>query len=471
MRLSFHGAAGEVTGSCYLLETGRHRILIDAGAFQGGAGAELKNRRHPSFDPAQLDAIIVTHGHLDHVGRLPMFTRDGFKGRVYTTLPTIPLCDISLRDAAHLMNDDWERRKRKKQEINCPPGTYCGPLFDENDVTEMLRRCVGVAYDQPREILPGVTVTFVDAGHILGSASVIIKLASSNGDPAKTIVFSGDVGEYNTALLRDPTLLTGADIVVLESTYGDRDHQPLRPTIDELHRVALLAQADGGKVLIPAFAIGRTQTLLYHLAPLACSGQLKIPVIVDSPMGIAVTKLYERNQGLFDEESKQMFATCDPFHFPGLRMSVTGQESRAINDLKGPAIILAGAGMCNGGRIVHHLAQHLPKANTHVVIAGFQAEGTLGRRLVNREKQVKIFGQWVDVKAQIHTLGGFSAHGGRTTLIGWAGSLMSGQRKPRVFLTHGEEKPRQALRDAIYEKFGVRCQCPQLYDSVELGAL
>ncbi|MGH7130556.1 MAG: MBL fold metallo-hydrolase [Phycisphaerales bacterium] len=468
MKLSFHGAAGEVTGSCYLLDTGRARVLIDCGLFQGGPESILKNMRALPFNSRDLSAIVLTHAHLDHVGRMPITVRDGFKGRIYCTPPSIPLADLSLRDAAHLMAADFERSQRKRGQRGCPPGTHCGPLFDENDVTAMVRLMTAVPYEQDREIAPGISMRFSDAGHIIGSASLVLR-AQSDG-ATKTIAFSGDIGERGAAILNDPTPLHDVDVMVMESTYGDRDHPSLPDSVARLHDIVRQAQGDGGKILIPSFAIGRTQTILYFLAPLGCNHQLKMPVVVDSPMAISVTKIYDSNKGSFDEDALDMIDKgCNPLRFPGLRMSVTGQESRALNDLNGPAVIIAGAGMCNGGRIVHHLRQHLSQPNTHLIIPGFQAQGTLGRRLVEKQKQVRILGQPVDVNAQVTSLGGFSAHAGRTTLIDWAGAACAGPKKPRLFLTHGEPKPRELLGAAIMQKFGVRAEYPLLNDSYELG--
>lgn len=467
MELTFLGAAGEVTGSCYLLRVGGTRVLIDAGMFQGSADADRKNREPLPVDLRLIDAVVLTHAHLDHSGRLPALVKQGYRKRVYCTPSTVALCDILLKDAARLQADEAARARRKHAAgTNGLAGAGGEPLFGEEDVNELLRRMSVVRCNQAVAIAPGVSLRYVDAGHILGSGSV--ELTCEENGKARTVVFSGDIGERGMPIMHDPTTLTKADVLVLESTYGNRDHKPLAQTQQELLDAVRAGIDQRGMILMPAFAIGRTQTLIYELHEfIAAKAIPPIPVVLDSPMGAAVTRLYETHKEMFDDDAiKLLREGCNPLRIPGMRVTGTADESRALNDLQGPAIIIAGAGMCNGGRIQHHLRHRLYKKNTHVVIAGFQAEGTLGRRLVNREKVVRIFGEPVSVEATIHTIGGLSAHAGQTTLVEWAGK-MSGTR-PRVFLTHGEDPQRRALAEVLRARWKMECTLPVLGDSADV---
>lgn len=491
MNIQFLGASGEVTGSCYVLETSRARVMVDCGLFQGGPGAEIRNRRPLAGLAPTLDAVVLTHAHLDHSGRLPVLARSGLRARVWCTPTTVQLADILLRDAAHLQAADLERCLRYRAQRGGQTAGACSlPLFNDADVTELLRRLAQLDYDRWQEIAPGVRIRFVDAGHILGSASVEVEAQDRPSSPARRIVFSGDVGERGSAVLRDPTGIDAADYVVMESTYGDRDHKPLDQTLDELHEVLADAAQGRGKVIIPVFAIGRTQTLIYHLGQMFRSGRLpRVPVYVDSPMAVRATRLYEQHRELFDDEARDLLRRgINPLSFPGLHLVTTGDESRALNGVSGPAVIMAPAGMCTGGRVLHHLRHRLGEKSTRVIIAGFQAEGTLGRRLVERHPRVRIFGEEIEVKASVHTMGGFSAHAGCTNLLSWAGawagairaggtngdtttgqahrgkSAASGRRAPRphVFLTHGENAPRAALAGLLKDHHGIDAALPAL---------
>lgn len=466
MNLTFLGAAGEVTGSCYLLEVGATKILIDGGMFQGGMSASLKNMRPLSLPPSQINAIVLTHAHLDHTGRLPKIVHDGFSGRIFCTPPTVAMSELVLKDAAHLQDEEVQRLNRRRciARGTCKLSTV---LFDESDVVNTVKRFSIVPYNKVVTVAPGITARFVDAGHILGSGSVEI-ICQDNGRE-RTIVFSGDVGSPGMPLLKDPTRLPKADVIVLESTYGDRDHRPLEQTKDELRTILRNAVADRGMVLIPAFAIGRTQSILVELAELRHEGAFpgNMPVIVDSPMAIAVTRLYETYRDLWDTDVCDILGKgCNPLRFPNLRMSQTADDSRKINSMTGPAVIIAGAGMCNGGRIVHHLRHNLGKPNTHVIIPGYQSVGTLGRRLVEGEKNLTIWGEKIDVKAHIHTVGGLSAHAGRSVLLAWPELMMA--TKPTIFLTHGEDGPRRALAQGLRDRYGVEARMPMLGDRVSV---
>lgn len=473
MRLTFLGAAGEVTGSCYLLETSRARVLIDFGAHQGGDQSEPRNRRFPpAIRPEALDAVLLTHAHIDHTGRVPLLTKSGYRGPIHATRATIDLAGILLRDAAYLHKMDAERDARHARERGkeAPPG----PLFTLDDVEATLPLLRTVKYDEPVRVAEGVEATWVEAGHILGSASIHLKVHDPGGKgqaPShRTIVFSGDIGPRGAPLLRDAVPPQHADVVVLESTYGDRDHRPLDKTLDELATILTDAFADGGrmrgKVLIPAFAVGRTQNLIYHIGMLRREGKIPEPEVwIDSPMAIETTELYRRHRELFDDECWAVINAGDScLHFPGLRYSRDRASSESLNGRTG-ILVIAASGMCTGGRIVHHLRHNLGNPATHLLIVGFQAQGTTGRALVDGAKSVRIMGQDVEVRARVETLGGFSAHAGRSDLLWWMSAL---KVRPRVLLTHGEDMQRDRLREGLRDRFGIEAELPGFEESVEL---
>lgn len=463
MKLSFFGAAGEVTGSCYLLETGDARVLIDFGMHQGGARAETKNRRRPPIDAGNLDAVVVTHAHIDHTGRLPMLPGWEFDGPIYMTPATAELCGILLRDAAYLQGLDAQRLSRKRMRQG---RGEVRPLYDEHDVEKVLRLISPVAYESPKEVAKGVTIRFVDAGHILGSAS--IEMTVQEAGETTVIAFSGDIGPCGVPLLKDPTLIERADVVLLESTYGDRDHRSTDGTVEELAEILRDAKDDGGKVLIPAFAVGRTQLLIYYLGELHRDGKMDSAVYVDSPMATSTTSLYRGHRELFDDESWAIIESGNsPLNFEGLKFTRSADESRGLNAINGGAVVISASGMCTGGRIVHHLKHNLWKRSAHVVFVGYQARGTLGQRLVQGAKSVRIMGEPITVQAQIHTLGGFSAHAGRSGLMDWASSFKD--RPPRrLFLTHGEDDARKALSRGLKEEFGYKAELPDYNQTVEI---
>lgn len=473
MSLTFCGAAGEVTGSATLLDTGAARVLVDFGMHQGGAIYTARNRRAPPFDAERLNSVVLTHAHIDHSGRLPLLVRPknegglGYRGEVWATPATIELAGILLRDAAFLQKMDFERvaRQRKRRGRGL---VKLKPLYEIEDVEHAVGMMRPLPYEREQEIAQGVSIRFVDAGHILGSASVMVR-AKGAGNHERTIAFSADVGVKGSPLLRDPVKFGAADVVVLESTYGDRDHRPLEHTVDEFAAVIADAEKQSAKVLIPAFAVGRTQNLIYHLGRLRDAKRLgSTPVYVDSPMATEATELYRRHPECFDEDSRRMISDGDsPLMFPGLRFTKSPQESRALNELGCCAIIISASGMCSGGRIIHHLRHGLWKPGTHVVIVGFQARGTLGRELVEGAKRVTIMGEPIAVKAKIHTLGGFSAHAGQSELIDWLRPMTGA--KPRVILNHGEDPARAALARTIQTVFGIECARPMYQQRIELG--
>jgi metallo-beta-lactamase family protein len=463
MKITLHGAAGEVTGSAYLIETDRARVLLDFGMFQGGAHAEMKNRVPEGLDPKRLDAVLLTHAHLDHVGRLPLLLKGGFQGPIHATDATRDLAGLILHDSAKVQQYDIERANRKRQRAGEPP---LEPLYHHDEVDRTLALFRLIEYEQPRPVAEGITARFVEAGHMLGSAS--IQLTIEENGRSKKVVFSGDLGPHGLALVREAVPFRQADLVFLESTYGDRDHKPPRETLAEFRDIIQEAVGRRARILVPAFAVGRTQQILFHLEELFCAGTVKVfPIYLDSPMAIAATKIYQHHPDLFDEEALDLERRCGTLRQnPHVRTTETPAESMALNDVVGPCLIMAGAGMCNAGRILHHLRHGLWRPETVVLIVGYQAEGSLGRLLVDGAKQVSIFGEKIAVKAAIHTLNGFSAHAGQSGLLGWFDHLASA--KPRVVLTHGEPRGREPLAALIEERYGLKPQLPAQGDVIEL---
>ena len=462
MRLEFHGAAGGVTGSAHLVVTPRARVLLDFGLFQGGAAAEKGNRRRPSFDPRSLDAVVLSHAHIDHSGRLPLLPRWGARPPVHCTPATAAMCAIMLPDSAHVSLMDAQRWARRRHKRGRPEGRgEVQPLYDQDDVKAVLETLAPLPYRRAQEIAPGVTLTFLDAGHILGSAIVVLDVAEPGA--RRRLVFCGDLGHAPAPLLRDPEHPGEADVLLLESTYGDRDHRPQAETLEQFRRLLLEAQRRGGKVLVPSFAVGRTQELIYHLGELRRAGELSMPVFVDSPMATAATEVYRRHRELYDAEARELIADgTAPLSFDTLRFCRTPEESMALNHLDGPAVIVAASGMCTGGRIVHHLKHHAGKRETSILIVGFQVVGTPGRALIDGARTITLMGERLEVNASVHTLGGFSAHAGQAELLAWAGRFPrgGGRRGPRTFLVHGEDHQRQVLAGKLGERLQLAAELP-----------
>lgn len=470
IRIGFFGAAGEVTGSCYLVQTERALVMVDFGMHQGEQEADEHNRRLPPIEPTHLDAVVLTHGHLDHCGRLPMLARAGYRGKIHATQATVELSRLILEDSAELQAADYERESRrgKAEGRKAQP-----PLYSSQDVQDSMRLFSSVQYEENVAIAPGISVRYMDAGHILGSASVLMTIQHNNNhgnSAAETtrILFSGDIGGIGSPILRDPHPGAQADVVLLESTYGDRDHRPLAETRKELLEILKDCQGCRGKILIPAFAVGRTQDLVYHMGEFLRTKELeRLEVYVDSPMATDASDLYKRHVGLYDCEARALLNKgINPLSFPGLRYVRTIDESKRLNERMDGMVIIAASGMCMGGRIVHHLRNNLYRKETRVVIVGYQGHGTLGRKLVDGAERVRIYGEDVMVRAKIHTLGGFSAHAGQTGLLNWAQQVGGGPK--RWFLTHGEDKPRAALAAQLKERLGVRPEMPQYGETVQL---
>ncbi len=468
MRITFLGAAGEVTGSCYLLETRSARLLVDCGYFQGSDSDE-KNRELDGIEPRRLDGVMLTHAHLDHCGRLPLLTKAGFRGPIVATPATVDFTMLVLEDSARIQMADTERLNRRLQRQGRPLEE---PLYVPEDVERVRSRFRPLPYLEPREVAPGITLRFTEAGHILGSASV--ELTVEEEGRRQVLVFSGDLGPRGVPILRDPEPPRPSqdpDLVVLESTYGDRDHRPMGPTLDELRSILKEAIDAGSKVFIPAFAIGRSQQILYHIAEFFHREELpRFPIYLDSPMAIKAMALYREHRVLFDAEASGLMkhrlfeADLNQLHF-----TESADESRALNNLEGMAVIIAGSGMCDGGRIVHHLKHNLWRSDVHVVIVGYQSAGSLGGQLVHGARTVRIHGEPIAVAARIHTLGGFSAHAGQTELVDWGAHFLERTTRPRLVLTHGEDKPRRTLQQLMQSRFGVRATLPRMGETLELG--
>ena len=445
MQLEFFGAAGEVTGSCHILRVAGRALLLDCGMIQGGADAPARNRLPFPFDAATIDAVVLSHAHIDHCGRLPLLVKRGYRGPIYTNKACADLVPILLRDSASLAMRDAQRSAERN-------GENSEPLYDLEDVEAALRQIVPIPYDKQRELLPGITVRVRDAGHILGSSSV--ELWATEGGVRRKLVFSGDLGQYDTPILQDPYRFASADLVLIESTYGNRLHRGREDTERELGGILAQAERDRGNVIVPAFAIGRSQELLYLLASHYAEWRLSHwKIFLDSPMAIAASRVYWNNPDRFDEETTRLRASFRGMPpLPNLVLSESSEDSRAINHVRSGALIIAGSGMANGGRVLHHLKHNLDRRECHVVIVGFQAPGTLGRQLVDRQPEVRIHGQRVRVEAQVHTLGGLSAHGDQDDLLRWYDSFSG---RPPVYLVHGEVPSSEGLAEKLRERGAV----------------
>lgn len=460
--LTFLGAAGTVTGSRYLVEAHGRRILIDAGLFQGRKELRLRNWQRLPTEPATLDAVILTHAHVDHAGYLPRLVRDGFRGPTFSTAPTRRLLQVVLPDAARLQ----EEEARFANKVGSSKHSPALPLFDVRDARAAVDTVEGKPFGQRFTLFPGFEVTFRRQGHILGAAAVELAVKVAGGERV-TILFSGDVGRYDVPVLRPPEDYRGSTYLVVESTYGDRLHDPADPR-EQLAEIVREVQRDRGVMLIPAFAIDRTQELLYFLRELITDGAIEpLPIFLDSPMAREATQIYRQCLSEHDAEARELLRDgVDPLSPPNLTIIGTTQESKQLNSLRGPAVIISASGMATGGRILHHLRHRLGDPSTTVLFAGYQAEGTRGRRLIDGEKELKIFGEMVPVAARILRLSSLSAHADADELTIW---LSRAETNPRqVFVTHGEPPASQAFATRLAERFQWACQVPALEEKVEL---
>ncbi|MFV0664106.1 MBL fold metallo-hydrolase RNA specificity domain-containing protein [Denitromonas sp.] len=456
--LTFHGAAQEVTGSCHLLESpALGRVLLDCGLHQGGDAVDRQHQDTLPFDPRTIDAVVLSHAHLDHSGRLPLLVNQGFDGPIHCTEATVDLLELMLEDAAGLYLRDLERDNLRNRRRGKP---LRKADYSRADVHKALTLCQPHAYGDTWSLGPAATVCFHDAGHILGSA--IVELSLTEKTQRKTLVFSGDLGKSDAVLMNDPATLTQADLVMMEGTYGDRNHRSMDNTLVELRDILADTWERGGNVMIPSFAVGRTQEILFHLGRLHQRGELaRWQVFLDSPMAIKATRLYDRWFSLLDRDDvkhiRRSHHNALEDYLPNLTCAVSTDESMAINRIKAGAIIIAGSGMCTGGRIRHHFKHRIWNARNALIFIGFQARNTLGRILVDGARHISMFGEEYVVKARIETLGGFSAHADQSQLVDWLGHF---EGTPRVALVHGEPRALDALSHRLWKEKQIACEIP-----------
>ncbi len=457
--ISFHGAAETVTGSKHLLEVNGKKILIDCGLFQGARETRAFNWEPFTFDPTELDAVIVTHAHVDHIGLLPKLVREGYKGPIYATAGTMGICKFSLPDSGRLQEEDARHHNKHRTSRHEP----ALPLYTEEDAYAVLMLIRSVLYNQMVEIGAGCTIRFLPAGHILGSAMVEIYLP--NGEK---LLMGGDLGRFDTPIITDPTMVDAAEYLVVESTYGDRLHTE-EDTEARLKEVILSAVESGSTVLVPSFAIGRTQELLFAISQLQIRGEIpEFPIYLDSPMAVSATNLYQRNSEDHDIDMKAILADgIDPLHPKGMQVIRDRNASKALNQQRGPMMVIAGSGMCNGGRIQHHLKARIDDPSTVVLFVGYQATGTLGRELLEGTEFVKIFGEELEVKARIERMTSLSAHADQAEIMHW---LRGFKHPPKTtFIVHGEPEPRQILAQKVRDEFGWNVETPLHHQSFPLG--
>lgn len=453
MKLTFLGAVGEVTGSNYLLET-NEKFLIDCGMFQGKS--ENENINPFPFDPSQISGVFLTHAHLDHSGRIPKLVKEGFKGKIYAILPTIELCEVLWLDTVKLMKEEVERMNRKNQRSGKP---LIEPLYTEKEVEMAMKLFEPVPYDEIID-LGDIKVRFRDSAHILGAGSLEIW-----GDNTK-IIFSGDLGQWDSVIEGTPALIEQADYVVIESTYGDRLHKSLEETRREFREIIEKAIKEKGKILIPSFVVDRAQRIIYELMLLEKEKVIPkdFPIFFDSPMGKKITEIYKKYSNLLSGEIQKYFLDSqDPFSLNNLKYLSTPEESKSINDLD-TGIIIAGSGMCTGGRILHHIKHNIWKENTHIIFVGYQAQGTLGRSIIDGVKRIHVMGEELTVNAKIHTINGFSAHGDQKDLLNWAEQF---QTNPLFIITHGEPNSSKSLSDLLKNR-GFETLIPSIEQSIDL---
>ncbi len=465
MRIEFVGGARTVTGSCYIIKDDDYTIMVDCGMFQGKNIIRERNNLRLIYAPVQINSLLLTHAHIDHSGLIPKLVKEGFKGKIVTTKATADLCRVMLPDSAHIqeMDNEWLNKKNKRlgREL-------VDPLYTIEDAQDSLEYFTPVKYGEIVEINPRIKARFRDAGHILGS-SVIEMWIDNDGEKTK-MVFSGDLGQKNQAIIKNPEIIDDADILLIESTYGNRLHKGKQDTYEEFKQIILESYNQKGNIVIPAFAVERTQEIIYTLAKLFKDGEIpEIPVYIDSPLAISATEIFRENDQCFDEETRNILLSGDsPLDFPNLHFSKTAEESRELNDVQG-AIIISASGMCTAGRIKYHLMNNLFRPESSIIFVGYQAEGTIGRRLVDGANRVRLYGEEVIVNAKIHTLGGFSAHADRDGLMEWMSHIKNSKLK--VFVVHGEEESSQSLAEEIRSTFGYEAYTPCWGEVVNLTSM
>lgn len=447
MHIEFSGAAQEVTGSCHILRVGTRTVLLDCGLFQGRRSeSREKNLRLP-LPVEDIDAIVLSHAHIDHAGRLPYLVAQGYRGTIWATSATRDLCALMLADSAYIQEKDADFLERHGR-------PHAEPLYRVEDATRTLEQMIGMPYRKWFEVTDGVRAMYTEAGHILGSASVVLEL--QEGATSRRVVFSGDIGRHDLPIIRNPEPPTGgADVILCESTYGNRDHESVDGARDELGRVVRETAARGGRVLIPAFAVGRTQELVYDLHALHRAGKIpSIPIFIDSPLATAATSVFAMHPEVFDQSEHLIRHTGELFDFPLVKFTRDVSESKALNTLRGPMVIIAASGMAESGRILHHLRAGASDVRNTILIVGFMAEHTLGRRILEQRRVIRIFGEDVDLAAEVTVLNGYSAHADRTELHAWLravrdGGHADGRSTPRVFLVHGEQPAQTAFAEQL----------------------
>ena len=444
------GGVGEVTGSCYEVSLGKESVLLDCGLLQGGAKEDARNFDTSPYDARRIDAVVLSHAHLDHSGRLPKLQKEGFRGPIYTHRASQDLCSIMLRDSAHLQEADSEIENRKRARKGLKP---IEPLYTQRDVERVMKQFVGIEYGVWQRLTERMSVRLHDAGHILGSAIVELKVRAP--DHERTLVFSGDLGQYDAPILRDPETISHADLLLMESTYGDRDHRAFAATIEEIGGIFRNEQSQRGNILIPAFAVGRSQELLYLMAKHYRDwGLHKWQIFLDSPLAIDATNIYLRHHALYDGDAAKLLGDDHPDRslrrlLPNLQFLPTPEQSQSLNRVQSGAIIIAGSGMCTGGRIKHHLKHLVWRDTTQVIMIGYQARGTPGRALVEGRDFIRLWGEAIRVRAKVHTIGGLSAHAGQRDLLRWYEGF---KELPPVMLVHGEQLAQEGLQTKLRER-------------------
>jgi len=460
LEIEFVGAAREVTGSCHVLRVGGHTVLLDCGMFQGRRSESAQKNLELPVPLAEIDAVVLSHAHIDHSGRLPFLVNRGFTGPIWATAATRDLCAIMLADSAHIQEKDAEFLARHRR-------TFVEPLYGMRDAAATQEQMNGVPYDHPFDVVPGVRCTFIEAGHILGSATVVIDC--QEGGVSRRLVFSGDIGRRGLAIIRDPAIPEGADALIMESTYGGRTHESVEGARDRLGEIVRETAARGGRILIPAFAVGRTQELIYSLHQLTRERRIpSIPIYVDSPLAIDVTTVFSLHPDTFDRNEDFVREVRELFAFQQVRYTRDVSESKALNSARGPMVVIAGSGMAESGRILHHLANGASDPRNTVLIVGFQAEHTLGRRMVERRPMIKVFGEEIPLRARVEVINGYSAHADEKELVEWLDTTKGrGGRLSDVWLVHGEPAAQDALAVTLHAR-GYAVSAPRPRDRIQL---
>ena len=464
MKLQFLGAAQTVTGSMHLLTVNGSRILLDCGLFQGKRAESAERNRNFPFDPSSLSAVVLSHAHIDHAGNLPNLVRSGYRGPIFATAATRDLCNVMLYDSAYIQERDVEYVNKRNERLHEPP---IEPIYTVTDVTDTMTRFLSMNYREPFEVAKGVHATFYDAGHILGSAITLYDI-TENGSTVR-LAFTGDLGRKNSPIIKDPEQITAADYLMTESTYGGKIHAPITGMNEDLFAVLKRTFDRGGKVIIPAFSVERTQELLYALSELTTDRRLPlVPVYVDSPLAVDATEVFRMHPECFDEETlAHLSAHEDPFGFSRLTYVRHVDESKKLNEIKTSCVIIAASGMCEAGRILHHLANNVGDPRNTIMIVGFQAEHTLGRRIVEKQPEIKIFGDVYKLKAEVAVMNAFSAHAGQDELLGYVQGVDRKGLKS-IFLVHGEPPQAEALATKLREKGYANVTIPERGMTVDL---